>query len=262
MRSACWATRFTGNVSYSWATVDTSVSGYFLGTWIVTYQSGAVQSFPNDGFILVYLSPDVPTSVGNEYVTLDELKLSLEIGSSYADQDIRAALIAASRGIDQACGRWFYSAAADSARFYTPLSADLILIDDLYDFTTLVTDQNGGTDFSQTWTENSEFTLEPLNAAADGWPWTRICRHPLTSLGFPDYYPRSVKVTGRFGWAAVPGEIIEATTILASKLLKRSREAPFGIVSIGIDVGATARIAVTDPDVRFLIGPYMRERPR
>ena len=250
-----------GNVSYTWGTVATSVTGYFLGTWIVTYQSQAVQSFPNDGFILVFLSPDAPTAAGNNYVATQELKATLELSSAaFADMDIPNAIAAASRGIDEACNRWFYSAAADSDRYYTPLSADVVFIDDLYSLTSVATDQQGDGTFEQAWTVNTDFTMDPLNAAADGWPWTRIRRHPLVSLGFPSYYPRSVKVTGKFGWAAVPAPIVEATTILASKLLRRAREAPFGVVSIGIDIGATTRIAVTDPDVKFLIAPYMRER--
>ena len=66
---------------------------------------------------------------------------------------------------------------------------------------------------------------------------------------------------GKFGWAAVPAAIVEATTILAAQLVKRAREAPFGVVAIGLDVGAVTRIAVTDPSIRFLISDYIRERP-
>jgi hypothetical protein len=68
-------------------------------------------------------------------------------------------------------------------------------------------------------------------------------------------------VTGKFGWAAVPGAIVEAVTILATQLLRRAREAPFGVVAIGMDVGAVTRLAVTDPSVRFLVADYQRERP-
>jgi hypothetical protein len=35
------------------------------------------------------------------------------------------------------------------------------------------------------------------------------------------------------------------------------REAPFGVVSVGVDVGAVARISNVDPDVRTLLQPYM-----
>jgi len=112
-----------------------------------------------------------------------------------------------------------------------------------------------------TLTANTEYLLEPYNAATDGKPWTQVRVHPRASvIGFVTY-PRSVRVVGRFGWQSVPAAIKEATTILAAQLLRRAREAPFGVVAIGVDVGAVARIAVTDPSIKMLVGPYMRERP-
>jgi hypothetical protein len=70
--------------------------------------------------------------------------------------------------------------------------------------------------------------------------------------------PRGVELTGRFGWPTVPAEVVEATTILASKLLRRAREAPFGIVSAGIEVGVAMRIARSDPDVGLLLSGVSR----
>lgn len=200
----------------------------------------------------------------SDYLELEQLKATLELSNqSFADEDVQAAISAASRGLDEACQRRFYpDTDATQVRYYTPQTAYQIMVDDLVTLTSLATDQDGDSVFEQTWTVNTEFTLEPLNATADGQPYTMICLHPLNTVGFPYWYPRSVKVTGKFGWAAVPAPIVEATTILATQLLKRAREAPFGIVSIGLDVGATARLAVTDPSVRFLISPYMREKPR
>lgn len=42
-----------GNVSYAWTGDQTSVAGWYLGEWEVTYASSAVQTFPNGGYILV-----------------------------------------------------------------------------------------------------------------------------------------------------------------------------------------------------------------
>jgi hypothetical protein len=69
--------------------------------------------------------------------------------------------------------------------------------------------------------------------------------------------PSSVAVTGQFGWPAVPAQVIEATTILATRLLRRAREAPFGVVGLGID-GAAVRISRFDPDVGFLLDPLVK----
>jgi hypothetical protein len=56
----------------------------------------------------------------------------------------------------------------------------------------------------------------------------------------------------------VPAPIVDATTMLANRLLKRKREAPLGVVALGIDTAA--RVARTDPDVLGLIEPYIRMR--
>jgi hypothetical protein len=71
--------------------------------------------------------------------------------------------------------------------------------------------------------------------------------------------PNSVRVTGRFGWDAVPPEIIEATGILATKLIRRSREAPFGILAVALETGTAIRLARTDPDIASLIDAFTRE---
>ncbi len=47
----------TGDVSYSWGTVPGP--GRFLGEWEVTYAGGAVQTFPNDGYVLIDVVGDI-----------------------------------------------------------------------------------------------------------------------------------------------------------------------------------------------------------
>jgi hypothetical protein len=117
-------------------------------------------------------------------------------------------------------------------------------------------DVDGDGTFEETLTVNTDYVAHPLNAATDGWPWDRLELHPLSSATFYPQYPRSIQVTGKFGWATVPYPIVQATTILTHKLLRRAREAPFGILAFG--EGDSARIARTDPDVAMLIAPYMR----
>lgn len=191
------------------------------------------------------------------YVTLEELKATLEMtGLSFADNDVRMAVNAASGGIDRACNRSFSLGEAGGIRYFTPQSWELCLIDDAVGITKLETGDGDGT-FGTTLSENLDFVLEPLNAEADGEPYTRI---RAVWNGYFTVAPRSVKATGTWGWPAVPGEIVEATTILATKLLRRAREAPFGVVAIGLDIGSTARIAASDPDVRWLISDFVRER--
>lgn len=198
--------------------------------------------------------------MANEYVTVSELKASLTMGgTSFADADLALAAEAASRSIDNVTGRRFYSDAdADQQRFYSAASSGYLRIDDLVELTALETDPTGDGSFPDAWTANTDFTLEPLNADALGRPFDVIRLRYGGGYRFSPYYTRSIRVTGKFGWPAVPPEIKQAASILAARLLVRGREAPFGIVTVGVDEGAAMRIARTDPDVAVLTGPYVR----
>ena len=209
-----------------------------------------------------YFDDVIDNDPADGYVELDDMKATLEIaGESFADEDLRLAITAASRGIDNLANRRFYADAnANQVRYYTPDDSCRLRIDDLATLTAVAVDQDGDGTFEETWTQNTDFTLGPLNAQADGWPWTVIDTHPNGSYSFPTAYPRSVRVTGKFGWPSVPFPVKEATIVLASKLMRRAREAPFGVVSVGLELGGVARIARTDPDVMFLVGPYIRGR--
>lgn len=48
-----------GKVSYTWSAGNTGVSGLYLGEWQVTFTGGAVQTFPNDGYVLVRVTEQV-----------------------------------------------------------------------------------------------------------------------------------------------------------------------------------------------------------
>lgn len=199
-------------------------------------------------------------SIDKDYVTSEELKATLELtGESFADDDVQLAITAASRSIDNACNRRFWlDADATTVRYYATDDPCLVRIDDLVDLNALATDPAGTGAFTDSWTA-MDFVLYPLNAAVDGLPYTSIEIKPLGVFSFP-INTRGVRVTGQFGWPTVPDPIKHATSILASKLLRRAREAPFGVVGIGLEGGSAMRITRNDPDVLTLIGPYMRGR--
>jgi len=196
--------------------------------------------------------------MANEYVTATALKVTLALaGTTFADDDIGLAVESASRDVDAICGRRFYTDAdAAQVRYYTPISPAVVHTDDIVTLTSLEVDRGGDGTFDETWTEDTDFTLEPLNAGADGWPRWIVRVHPRGSYTFPRL-PRSVKVTGKFGWAAVPPAVEQATGLLASRLLTRARMAPLGIVQIGVDGGA-GRVPRVDPDVTALLAPFIR----
>lgn len=197
----------------------------------------------------------------NEYVTLEELKNSSELfGLSFVDYDATRAIAAASRGIDEYCGRRFFSDGTETVRYYSPVEWGYVQIDDMISCSSISTDQDNDGTFETAWTVNKDYFLEPLNAAADGKPYEQVRINPSGSLRWPWWsWKRSVAVTGTFGWPAVPDQVREATTILASRLIRRKREAPFAVIGMGLD-SAGVRIAKTDPDVCFLLDNLVRDQ--
>jgi predicted dehydrogenase len=48
-----------GVVGYDWEVTDTANAGRFEAEFEVTYSDGAVETFPNDGFIVVQIAGDI-----------------------------------------------------------------------------------------------------------------------------------------------------------------------------------------------------------
>lgn len=198
----------------------------------------------------------------SNYVTKEELKASLELtGTSFADGDIPRAVAAASRAVDGICNRRFYQDTEDKSRFFN-LTDRIIAIDDLSVLTSAAVATAVG-QYNTIGTNGLDFAVEPLNAAADDhpytmfraldwWPSNRYCRGASTPYG-------NLKITGRWGWPEIPDQVPQATSIIAAKFVIRTRQAPFGIVTAGADVGVAMRIGREDPDVCLLLDELTRE---
>ena len=186
------------------------------------------------------------------YITAAEFKDTLSLfGTSYADDDIGRALASASKAIDRFCGRTF-GVAASQARFYAPENSTLVRIDDAQTVTEFAHDaQNDGT-YSDI---RTAYTLLPLNAIADGVPFTSI---RLTS----GTVTNTVRVTGTFGWAETPPEVLDATVMVAAAILKRVREAPFGVATFGDETKSAMKIAALDSQVKGLLSPLVSGQQR
>jgi hypothetical protein len=254
--AATIVTPSSGTVRYDFSAGDASTgllsaARSALVWWEVT-TSGKTQDM---GEALIQI---LAHSEAQNYVSLEAFKHTLTLASeTFADADITVALSAASRAIDKAAGRRFWvDANANSVRYYTPDDPWRLSVDDLVTITSLKTDDAGDGTFENTWTVNTDYVAEPLNAVTDSEPWTHLSVHPMGRYLFPGF-PRSVELTGKFGWPAVPAEIRQATTIAAHRLLRRAREVPFGVAGIGLD-GSAVRIVSQDPDVAALVAPYSR----
>lgn len=241
---------------YEWAAADVDTAGWYLGWWRVT--SGTQDTDTPEFLIEIRAHDDL-----NGYLELEEFKSAQVIEGSFADKEISDAIVAASRGIDQALGRRFYpDADAAQVRYYTPQADSRLWVDDLVELTEVAVATTGTGTFSEIWTEDTDFVLGPLNAAADGEPYTNIEVLPLGGFRFTVGAPKSVRVTGKFGWSTPPPQIKTLTSLIAARLVKRTREAPFGIIQIGID-GAAVRAAAfaRDPEYALLTHGFDREMP-
>jgi hypothetical protein len=196
--------------------------------------------------------------MANAYVTVEELAETLVVSNEpHIENDFRRAIEAASRHIDRYCGRRFWrDAEADVARVYSTGHSDVLFIHDLAELATLKTDASNDGVFEDVWTA-TDYLLEPLNAVLDDRPFTQISKRGGGTFLFPTSYPATIEVVGAWGWPAVPPQVIEGTIILSSRLVKRAREAPFGLATAGFEGGST-RLAKTDPDVAALLGPFKR----
>jgi hypothetical protein len=84
------------------------------------------------------------TAAAGLYVTLAALKATLSITATTWNDDLTAAIAAASRAIDEECGRRFYADDdATSIRYYTPSVASHLTIDDLAALTSVYIDTAG-----------------------------------------------------------------------------------------------------------------------
>lgn len=248
-----------GQVKYDWQAADIVAPNGALSaerTLLEWWQVSGGGKSQDMAEAIIYVDAHAPD--GRSYVEVAELKKTIELERNFADLDIRSSLIAASRAIEKRCyRRSFWPDTADQERFYRARRARL-WIDDLFDVTEVATDAAGDGTWNEVWTENVDYTFEPENAEADGRPFESLIVHPLTTKqAWPFDYPRAVRITGKFGWPAVPESIKTATSMLAVRLLRQKREAPFGIVAVGLE-GQAVRISRTDPQVAEVLLPYVR----
>jgi hypothetical protein len=194
--------------------------------------------------------------MANEYAALALFKTYLGITDSGRDDLLNAALAAASRGIDDACGQRFYLDGSASQRTYNPArricsdaSGSLLLTDPIGSTTGLVVEVGSG----DSWAAVTDYETSPDNAITNGRPITGLLRS--SSLWTWSYSGRTrVRVTARWGWPAVPDAITTATLIQASRLYKR-KDSPEGV--LGSAEWGAVRLSRRDPDVWNLIEPFV-----
>lgn len=157
------------------------------------------------------------------------------------------ALEQASRLVDGFCRRFFGQTASATARTFTPVYGDYITVPDLVSVSALETDETGDGTVDTTWA-TADYHLEPNGAASrsgEAWPYTRI-RVSTLSGSAANHFPltrNSTRVTGVWGWPAIPAPVKRATILEALRILQQD-QAPSGVHG-SAEVGAF----IVEPDL-------------
>jgi hypothetical protein len=195
-----------------------------------------------------------------DYLTAEEMTSYVRINDTDDDVEVAMAIAAASRAIDRACNRQFGKSAAPEDRFYTAKYDRTrrrwtVDIDDLMTVAGLTVhyDSDDVGDYADI---VDQFQLKPVNAAAEGRPWTQLVVNP-SSTTTPGGIEDGVEVHGTFGWTAVPVTIKQACALQASRLLSR-RDSPFGVAGSPEAGNEIRLLPKLDPDVALTVRSYYR----
>jgi hypothetical protein len=188
----------------------------------------------------------------NAYATLAQVKAALRITDSVDDSLLEMAIESASRLIDGYTYRYFYNAGT-AVRNFAAEDSYLVNIDDLVSISELKTTDEIGSEYT-TWNA-TDYQLQPVNGKQDGLniPYTSILAVDdklFNTLGSQAL----VRITGVWGWSAVPIAVTQATIIQSSRIYKRL-DSPLGVAGFG-DLGAIRVGRALDPDVEQLVMPY------
>lgn len=195
------------------------------------------------------------TDLAKVYCTVEELKSRVGIDDTVDDFELRLAVDAVSRAIDDYCRRQFWRGTA--TRTFDVRDAYCLRVDDLVSVTSLKTDDSGDGTFETTWS-SSDYQLRPVNATthAESRPYTEI--RAVGSYTFPTGRSRGsrddrVQVVGVWGWPAIPAAVKQAALILSADYFKL-KDAPFGVQAFG-DFGMRLR---DNSRAVALLNPYRR----
>ena len=203
-------------------------------------------------------------TITNGYCDLPDIKQALTITDEGDNPELELSVEVASRQVDNQCGpgRRFWQDSTVVARTYYPSEARRVFVDDISTTTGLIVkvDQDDDGTFETTLTINTDFIVEPVNAAAQFpvEPYTsiRLLDGALSSFMALSSGRPHVQVTAKFGWSAVP-QAIKRATILQARQVFKAIQTQNGLLQQTVD-GSVVRMPVIDPIARLSIEPFIR----
>lgn len=194
-------------------------------------------------------------AITNGYCTLNQIKAAIGIADGIDDSLLEMAVESASRQIDSYTERYFYNAGT-ATKIFSPVDNYVCATEDFITLTQVETSEDGES-WDTTW-GTEDWQAEPLNGRAGGIQSAYTQIRAVDSYLFPVREGEAtVRLTGTWGWSAVPIAITQATVILGSRIFKRL-DSPLGIISG--ELGAMRVGFRLDPDVQHLIEPYRKIR--
>lgn len=193
-------------------------------------------------------------AITNGYATLTEFKNYAEIDSTDSTDDgvIEKLIESASRYIDSKTNRFFYADTA-ATYYYTPEANDFLIVDPLYEVTTLKTDDDGDRTYENTWA-STDYDLMPFNTD-DSYHWIETT--PDGNHHFP-IVKKGVEIVGNFGYESVPSDIRTACLEISKTFYNRRSGQNF----TGEAQVTAAGVVITPQDVTPLAGDIIKSHLR
>jgi hypothetical protein len=178
-------------------------------------------------------------AVVNGYLTTSEAQSYIGMSAGTDTAELDDVVTSVSRMIDRFCGRHFYQATATQKFFDSEdsESIDFGPYGDLVTATAVAYDDNDDGTYESTLSA-TDYQLTPQGATTRGpvsEPFTGL--RVLSGISLPLAPAASgrtglVRITGTWGWPAVPTEVKQAARILVAEVFKLS-DAPLGVAGFG-----------------------------
>lgn len=196
-----------------------------------------------------------------DYCTIGELKARLWPTGTTPDTEedtiLQGVITSVSRWIDNYTGTSFYTTTSDETRYFTADDEETLFTPDIVSITTLATDSAGARTYGNTWTVNTDFSVQPYNYSLDSTPIRIIERTPMGNYSFPTE-KKSIKIVGKFGYCTAanqPAPVKQACLLQCTRIFKR-KDAPFGMIAN--QLGTMSVISELDTDVKQMLDMYRR----
>lgn len=233
VNAAATTTPATGVSAYAWAVPGNLTPGSYLALWTGLDGQGDAVSASE----ILDVSGSATATLGGPYATLAQLKAQMGIADSNTTQDatLTRRLLSASADINSWTHRQFGRTEVATPRFFSGGQSGV----DVHDFWTLddfaITSYINGVVGVSAW-DVSSLSILPLDGIVNqvpGWPYNRIetahVSHPLYQASS---YGWTVQVTAKWGWAAIPDNVVTSCLMLAVTDDK-AKDAPFGVAGFG-----------------------------